>query len=239
MKTLSSLAICLIAFSAVSGWAAENEQQAIDAISKAFPEVPVENIVPSPIEGLYEMRDGAQVMYVTDDGRFLIQGDVFDVEAETNLTEARRSTARLSAVEDLGESSMIVFEPDESTHTVTVFTDIDCGYCRKLHRQMAGYNDLGIKVRYMFYPRSGPDTESWYKAESVWCADDRNTALTEAKSGKVMAAADCATTPVGIHYELGRSFGIRGTPAILTDSGELIGGYLPPDELIEYLVEEN
>ena len=139
-----------------------------------YPELSASDIVSTPVEGLYEVRIGAQVSYVTGDGHYLIEGDIYDMETDENLTESRRSSVRLDSIEDVGESSMIVFEPEDVKHTITVFTDIDCGYCRKLHREIDGYNALGIKVRYMFFPRSGPETESWFKAENVWCSEDRN-----------------------------------------------------------------
>ncbi len=211
---------------------AEPDRQRILA---TFPELSAESISPSPIPGLYEIMLGGQVSYVSADGRYLLQGDLFDAELEINLTESRRELARKAAIDSVSETSMIVFRPAEKKYSVTVFTDIDCGYCRKLHRQVADYNALGIEVRYMFFPRSGPDTESWFKAGNVWCAADRNEALTLAKSGAVIASGDCGTTPVSQHYKLGRSLGIRGTPAIVTQSGELIPGYVPPRELLEYL----
>ncbi len=116
-----------------------------------------------------------------------------------------------------------------------MFTDIDCGYCRKLHREIADYNDKGIRVRYLFFPRSGPATASWFKAEEVWCAEDRNSALTTAKAGGMVESDDCGATPVPQHYELGRTFGIQGTPAIIADTGELIPGYVSAAELSRYL----
>jgi thiol:disulfide interchange protein DsbC len=235
MQGLSKLSVLLLGGLTMSASFADADQEARDAIIASLPEISAEDIQPSPVNGLYEVQTGSQVAYISADGQFLIQGDIFNVETEVNLTESRRSVGRLGAVEDLGESSMLVFSPEEVRHTITVFTDIDCGYCRKLHRQIADYNESGIKVRYLFYPRSGPNTDSWHKAENVWCADDRNTALTQAKAGAVIDSEDCGETPVGSHYALGQSFGIRGTPAILTDSGELIGGYLPPDELLSHL----
>ncbi len=130
---------------------------------------------------------------------------------------------------------MIIFEPEVTRHTVTVFTDLDCAYCRKLHRQIADYNADGIRVRYMFFPRNGPNTSSWTKAEKVWCSDDRHAAFTRAKQGESIEAKDCGPTPVMRHYRLGQSFGIRGTPAIVTDTGRMIPGYVPPDELAKLL----
>lgn len=220
---------------------AVTDQEAADMqlIREQFPELGPSAIRPSPISGLYEIRMGMRLSYVSADGRYLIQGDLYDADTEENLTEMRRMAARAEALNAVGESSMIIFSPQEKkTHTITVFTDIDCGYCRKLHRQIKSYNELGIEVRYMFFPRSGPATDSWYKAENVWCADNRNVALTMAKTGMIVDERDCGTTPVAQHYELGLSFGIQGTPAIIAESGELIPGYVGPEELLRYIESE-
>lgn len=206
-------------------------------IQEVFPELSANQISPSPIPGLYQIMLGGQVSYVSADGRYLLQGDVYDVVEEINLTEAHRETARETAIDKIGENRMIVFSPEEAKHSITVFTDIDCGYCRKLHRQIDAYNERGIEVRYLFFPRSGPDTESWFKAVSVWCADDRNSALTLAKSGVSVESDNCSPTPVADHYQLGRAIGIRGTPAIIAQGGELIPGYVSPNELLKHLEE--
>ncbi|MCK6371081.1 MAG: DsbC family protein [Gammaproteobacteria bacterium] len=204
-------------------------------LSERFPEVRPEQITPAPIPGLFELRLGPQIAYVSADGRFLLRGDIIDVGTDANLTEARRSAARLAAVEDVGEAQMIIFSPKQVKHTISVFTDIDCGYCRRLHREIEQYLDAGIRVRYLFFPRSGPDTESWSKAVTVWCSSDRNAALTKSKRGEVLAASNCSPTPVQQHYSLGITLGVQGTPAIITDSGELVPGYVPAAELMPYL----
>jgi thiol:disulfide interchange protein DsbC len=134
---------------------------------------------------------------------------------------------------------MVVFSPPNPKYTVTVFTDVDCPYCQTLHSQIDEYNRLGVKVRYMFFPRSGPDTESWYKAEQVWCSSDRRAALTEAKLGKPLAAKLCPNTPVAQEYELGRQIGLEGTPGIVLSNGTMIGGYMPPDKLLAELQQQS
>lgn len=215
-----------------------NEAEDMARIVASFPDLNTDEIRPSPIDGMYEISVGGKVAYISADGRYLIQGDLYDVQAEENLTEKRRIAARMESLDAISESRMIIFEPAETKHTITVFTDIDCGYCRKLHRQIDGYNDRGIRVRYLFFPRSGPATPSWFKAEEVWCAEDSNSALTRAKAGEVIESEDCGETPVAEHYSLGRTFGIRGTPAIVADTGELIPGYVSPTELAKYFERE-
>ncbi len=215
---------------------AESEAEGVHKrLAERFPDVRPEQISPSPIPGLLELRVGPQIAYVSADGRFLVRGDIIEVKTDVNLTEARRSGARLSAIEEVGEAQMIIFSPRQVKHTISVFTDIDCGYCRRLHREIDQYLAQGIRVRYLFFPRSGPNTESWTKAEAVWCSADRNGALTRSKRGEVIKAPACSPTPVQQHYSLGLTLGVQGTPAIITDTGELVPGYVPSGELAEYL----
>jgi thiol:disulfide interchange protein DsbC len=131
---------------------------------------------------------------------------------------------------------MIVFGPASAKYTITVFTDVECGYCRKLHGEIDQLNKLGVRVRYLAYPRAGPGTDDWHKMEAVWCSKDRNAAITMAKQGQVVQAK-CGATPVAKQYELGEEMGVRGTPAIFTMAGDYIGGYLPPGEMVRQLDE--
>ena len=128
---------------------------------------------------------------------------------------------------------MIVFGPPNAKMTVTVFTDIDCGYCRKFHGQIAEVNKAGVRVRYMMFPRTGPGTESWKKAEQVWCATDRRDALTRAKRGETLKSKSCGDGAINTQYELGTDLGVEGTPAIFTQNGDYIGGYLAPEDLVQ------
>jgi thiol:disulfide interchange protein DsbC len=204
-------------------------------ITERFPQLEPESITEGPIPGFYEIRQGVLVAYVTNDGRYLFQGDLIDLENGTNLTDAAMNSERKRLMDSLPDEDAIVFAPAEPTHTVTIFTDIDCGFCRKLHREIDDYNDAGIAVRYLLYPRSGPGQPSWQKAESVWCAEDQNTALTRAKNGQPVQSRACDAAMVKHHYDLGRDVGLRGTPAIVTETGALVSGYMPPGQLLERL----
>lgn len=189
----------------------------------------------SPIAGMYELARGGEIAYVSADGKYVIAGDLYDLAKNDNLTENRRRGERLRLLNRVPESDMLVFGPRDAKYTITVFTDVDCSYCRKLHSEMADYNRLGIKVRYLFYPRSGPDTESWHKAEEVWCSANRNEALTRAKRGEALKSVKNCPTPVARDYQLGQDFAIRGTPAIVLADGEVLPGYVPPASLAEHL----
>jgi thiol:disulfide interchange protein DsbC len=196
----------------------------------------LEDLRPAPIPGLYEFMQGTDVSYLTSDGKFFIDGNIYDMDSRENLTETRRTRVRAAMISAIPESQMVIFSPENPRYTITVFTDVDCGYCRKLHSEMSVLNKLGVRVRYMFYPRSGPGTESWRKAEAVWCAPNRNEALTRAKLGSPLDMnRTCGPTPVAREYALGQSLGVRGTPAIVTESGGFIGGYMPPHELLQQI----
>jgi len=198
----------------------------------------LEDLRPSPIPGIYEFMQGAEISYLTVDGKYFIDGNVYDMKSRDNLTEALRSHARVALINAVPESEMLIFSPANPKYTITVFTDVDCAYCRKLHSQIAELNRLGIRVRYMFFPRTGPGTESWKKAEVVWCSPNRNDALTRAKAGANLDMNKiCAPTPVKREYELGENIGVRGTPAIVTENGDYISGYMEPRELLDQLKE--
>jgi thiol:disulfide interchange protein DsbC len=204
-------------------------------LAKKIPGAKPEDLRPSPIPGVYELTRGADVAYVSADGKFAIAGDLYELGSNKNLSETRRRDVRMQLLAAVPESQMLVFSPKDPKYTITVFTDVDCSYCRKLHSEISEYNRLGIRVRYLFYPRSGPNTESWEKAEEVWCSPNRNEALTRAKRGEALKVKTCASSPVARHYELGHQFDLRGTPAIVLSNGEMVPGYVPPAMLAKEL----
>ncbi|UCC55373.1 MAG: DsbC family protein [Gammaproteobacteria bacterium] len=215
--------------------AEDGKHDAIEkSLKKALPDLEIDKITPTPVSGVSEVLMGPSVFYITNDGKYLFQGNLIDIKTRENLTEERRKGIRLAAINDFGEDRMIIFPAKKPRHTITVFTDIDCGYCRKLHKEIDQYNDRGITVRYLMYPRSGPNSRSFDKAVAVWCEEDRQQALTDAKAGKELPKADC-DNPVKEEYDLGGLIGIRGTPAIILDDGEMLPGYIPADRLSKSL----
>lgn len=230
-KTCIALAVGVLA--AATPALAEDDPRA--AIAEMLPGIEADDVREAPLPGLYEVTLGAQIVYVSADRRYLIKGDIIDLSTNESLTEARRDELRLAQLAGLDEASMVSFGSQDAKYTVTVFTDVDCTYCRKLHQEMDQYNDNSIRVRYLFYPRHGPGSDSWSKADAVWCSKDRQAAMTRAKRGEKVEAEDCGTTPVASHFELGNRVGVRGTPAILLEDGQLISGYVPAKELANYL----
>lgn len=188
---------------------------------------PPDALQAAAVPGMIEARWGTSFAYVTPDGGHVIYGDMLNLQTGEGITEASRKRMRISALSELGEENMISFLPESPQQVVTVFTDIDCGYCRKMHREMKEYHAAGIGIRYVFYPRSGPGTDSFRKAEAVWCADDRAASLTLAKDGvDIPGTGDCAN-PVLREFQLGQEIGLRGTPMIVLPDGGVVNGYVP------------
>jgi len=198
-------------------------------------DVKAEDVRATPMPGIFELRQGSQIIYMSHDGRYVFTGDLYRVADKFNLTEARLAEVRKQLIAAVPESKMVVFSPADPKYTITVFTDVDCPYCQAMHKQIAEYNRLGVRVRYVFYPRTGPNSDSWHKAEQVWCSADRKGALTDAKLGKPLKAKACADTPVALEYALGQQVGLEGTPAVISSNGTMVGGYLPPELMVEKL----
>lgn len=206
------------------------EQRIRSSLSVLLPGLVPDEIRSTPLDNLYEVTFGTRLVYITSDGRYLVQGKLVDLETREEITDARLAELKLAALARVGEDQMLIYGPADAKHTVTVFTDIDCGFCRKLHSEMGRYNAKGIRIRYLFYPRAGVGSDSYDKAVSVWCADDRKAAMDAAKAGKDIPRKTC-DNPVAGHYELGQAFRIQGTPALILDDGEVLPGYVPADKL--------
>ena len=202
-----------------------------ERIAEMFESILPEHVKPSPVDGWYTIQKSSVVAYITTDGRYLLQGDLIDLEQQVNLTEANRTDARRDVMSAIADDQVITFSPAEVKYSVSIFTDVECTYCRRLHSQMDEYLAHGIEVRYLLYPRSGPASRSWITAEEVWCSADRASALTMAKLDKKFETSACDASIVQDHYVMGQEVGLTGTPAIIFEDGELLAGYLPPDAL--------
>lgn len=221
----------------ISGAGFADEAAIKKALGEFMPGASVDSVKATEIKGLYEVVTGGNIFYTSEDGRYLLQGQLFDAVAKKNITENKLADVRKIALDKVGEKNMIIFKPAVSKHTVSVFTDIDCGYCRKLHSEIDQYMAQGITVRYLFFPRAGKGSDSYSKAVSVWCAADKQKALTAAKSGETLESKTC-DNPVDQHMELGEAFGMSGTPMIVTEKGNILPGYVPAVQLAKVLASE-
>jgi len=230
------LSISLASSMVMNAYAAE--MTAIEAQLKTIlPNASDAIITETPVAGLYQVQVGMTVVYMSTDGKYLLNGGLIELETRDNLTELAKSGARQSAMQKISESSMIVYPAKgKQNHFITVFSDIDCPYCAKLHKEIPALNEAGITVRYLSYPRSGMGSPSYHKAVSVWCAKDSVKAMDNAMLGKPVEHKVCVN-PVRDHMMEAKYFEVNGTPNIILDNGELLPGYLPAKELIKILNE--
>ncbi len=222
---------------AASGKQADTPKEAMirAALKTIDPRVAPDRIAPAPIPGFHEVIVSGQVIYFSDDGRYMLQGSLYDVEAKKDLSQIGLSVLRREALDKVPASERIVFAPvGASKYHVSVFTDIECGYCQKLHSEIADYNKLGIAIEYLAFPRAGLASQDALAMESVWCSADRRKALTDAKNGRPVPPKRC-DNPVAAHYKIGQQIGLQGTPMIINSDGVALPGYLPPDRLLEAL----
>lgn len=203
-----------------------------NGFKRSRPDVLIESIRPSVTAGIYEVKvANGPVLYSTSDGKYFILGDMFELAPGgfVNLAEKSREIERAETLATVKVEDMIVFSPAEqpAKASIVVFTDVDCGYCIKLHREVADLNRMGIEVRYMAFPRAGIGSQSYKKIASAWCAEDKQEALTKLKNRQRIPNNVCQGNPVEEHYELGNQIGVSGTPALVLNDGRLLPGYMP------------
>lgn len=216
---------------------ASKEAMVRAALKKIDPSLVPDRVGPAPMPGFQEAIVHGRVVYFSDDGRYMLQGMLFDIEKQRDLTQIGLSGLRRDELAKVPVSDRIVFAPvGPRKHTVTVFTDIECGFCRKMHSEMADYNKLGIAIEYLAFPRAGLTSADALAMESVWCSADRRQALTDAKSGVAVPPKRC-TNPVAAQYKLGQRIGLEGTPMAINVDGIALPGYLPPAKMLQALDE--
>lgn len=240
MATFSATLIAVFFFSA--SLAQEVSQELMEKLSASIVlasqgQLQIENIKATPLPDIYEVElSTGEILYSHSSGDYLFAGDMYRTETTglVNLSTDTRQGRNLDKVAAIPEDEMIIYTPDEIKASITVFTDVDCTYCRALHREVEDLMDLGIEVRYVAYPRGGMEAGSYDKMISVWCSDDRHKSLTQAKNGQNLPARDCET-PILDHYDLGNQLGISGTPALVFPDGRVIPGYVEAPRLAALL----
>ncbi|MFT7185687.1 MAG: thiol:disulfide interchange protein DsbC [Pseudohongiellaceae bacterium] len=227
---------CLI--TAVSPFLAAGEVEIEKSLTKAIPSLKIESITKSEMQGVYRVEtDASEVLFTDESGSFFLTGELYTTVGGqlNNLSEIRKKQLRADKISAVDAKEKIVFSPKGKTLAkIAVFTDIDCGYCRKLHKEVPRMNELGIEVSYLAYPRAGEGSESYNKFVSAWCADNKLDAMTLAKNGRAIPSKKCEN-PVLAQYKLGQALGVTGTPAIVLEDGTLVPGYLTADKLAKGL----
>jgi thiol:disulfide interchange protein DsbC len=224
----------LIAISVAGIVQADSSTEAVrKTLSNLFPSEIVESIRPTPMAGLIEVDLGGELVYVSKDGRYLLQGELIDLVGRENLTQTAKAEMRKKEFQKLDKNLLITFgdAENEGVNSLYIYTDIDCGYCRKLHKEVPALTGAGLTVHYLAYPRMGLKSVSYDKAVNVWCAQNKQKALTQAKLGQTVAIKTCVN-PVADHFALGQSMNLAGTPAIYASDGTYLGAYAPAEQLI-------
>ncbi len=231
MRNLPALLVIL----ALSGYASAQEVNAVEQRIRALvPDISSLAIAETPVPGMVEVQVNNDVLYMSDDGRYLIQGRLIDLDTQTDLTDATKAALRMEQIASLDEADMVTFGEPGADYELMVFTDTDCGYCRRLHEQIDEYIAEGIRIKYLAFPRGGMNSATFETMQSVWCADNPQQAMTLAKSGRSVPKAEC-DSPVEEQYRFGQAIGVTGTPALLLSDGALIPGYVPPQQLRQRL----
>ena len=233
-----ALSIALMLLCAFPVMAETAEERIRSVLSENVPRLQVRDVRETGMEDIYEVRTAQETLYMTADGRHAFLGTMIrfdDEDGLVNVTEQGRSVERREALSSVSAGDMITFAPESGARaTLYVFTDINCGYCRKLHRNMDAMNDMGIQVNYLAFPRGGPGTEGYRKAVNAWCSDDPGRAITRAKQGESIPERDC-DHPVKEQFQLGQALGVTGTPALILENGRLVRGFRPPEALARIL----
>ena len=222
-----------------SNFASSNEDLIESNLKNILPpDTTIESIEPSSLKGIYKVYYGdLQPIYVSEDGNFFIYGDMYKIGSNniTNLTKEEIKGRRSDILDSIPADELIIFKSNNELVSITVFTDVDCGYCRKLHSQIDEYNQAGITIKYAAFPRSGIGTQTFTKMVGAWCSEDPKQAMTDLKNDKKMNLDFCEEQPIARHYIIGQKLGINGTPAIITPDGDLIPGYVSPEELLSQI----
>ena len=233
------LSIVIIFLLSMNIYAFNGKEELITKLTAVLPaETKIVDLTKTPVANIYKLDlEDMQSVYVSSDGDFLIIGEIFKITDQgfLNVTELERDAERKSIILALDNSELISFPAENELFSVVIFTDIDCGYCRKLHGEISEYNNLGISVNYAAFPRSGLQSESYSKIVGAWCSEEPAQTLTGLKQGRDMNLSYCENNPVEKHYRLGRKIGVTGTPAIISNSGQLIPGYVPAKDLLSRL----
>ncbi|MES9843875.1 MAG: DsbC family protein [Candidatus Sedimenticola sp. 6PFRAG5] len=232
-KTLALLSALLISSVAQADSQADM-QTLLKNLSKELPGASAENITTTPIQGLYKVINNGRILYVTPDLKYAVNGSIIDLESRTDITARDQGILSMAEINAIGSEKMVVFPAKDksSKREITVFTDTSCPFCAKLHNEVPALNEAGITVRYMLYPRAGIGSDAYKVLQSVWCAENQQQAMTDAKAGKTIPEKSC-DNPIEEHLALGGKVGLRGTPLVFMDSGIKVSGYRPADALIQ------
>ncbi|MED5430634.1 MAG: DsbC family protein [Pseudomonadota bacterium] len=208
--------------------------QAKDAITQSYPNLPIENIRKVD-ENFFEVVIQGEIFYLSSDYKYFFAGNVIDVKTKENITETSRKGRRLSILETLKTENMIVYKPEKTDYVLTVFSDTSCPYCQKLHEELDKLIENNIEIRYILFPRFGQNSDAYVQMISIWCSEDKKLALDNVFDDKTIEQNTQCDNPMIENLDLAQKLSVTGTPMMFTENGTVIPGYQPADEIIKFL----
>ncbi|MED5274746.1 MAG: DsbC family protein [Pseudomonadota bacterium] len=208
--------------------------QAKDAITQSYPNLPIENIRKVD-ENFFEVVIQGEIFYLSSDHKYFFAGNVIDVKTKENITETSRKGRRLSILETLKTENMIVYKPEKTDYVLTVFSDTSCPYCQKLHEELDKLIENNIEIRYILFPRFGQNSDAYVQMISIWCSEDQKLALDNVFDDKTIEQNTQCDNPMIENLDLAQKLSVTGTPMMFTENGTVIPGYQPADEIIKFL----
>lgn len=232
-----AVSLCSALFSLNVG-AAEADKKIAGKISakinSSYPDMQIDSVETTEVKGMYRVLVQGRDLYVLEDGKYFLTGDLYRTDPNNlvNVSEELRGTERAALLASINRKDNIIYSPKDGTKkSISVYTDVDCGYCRKFHQEIPRLNAMGIEVRYLAFPRAGVGSPSYQKIASAWCSADKQDALNKLKNRESIPTNVCENNPVAKQYELGQQMGVTGTPSLVLDDGTVIPGYMPADQL--------
>lgn len=237
MKRKNLFLFTLVAF--IANTYAEEANINLDLLKSSIqPGTEIHSVKPSPIAGLYEVRINNELLYISKDGKNIINGDIYNLESKTNLTRLASAAISKEALASIEDKDKIIYKAKNEKYKVEVFTDITCPYCTKLHNQMQAYNDAGITIEYLAFPRAGIPSKAAETMQRIWCAEDKTTAMNQAKAEHKYPEKDCSGQQVTQQFNIGQAIGVNATPTLVFSDGEVSPGYLEAEQLLAILEQK-
>ncbi len=194
---------------------------------------PIDEVSKTPMPGVFEVRVNQSELFYTDaQGNYLIQGSLIDARARVNLTEQRLQKLTAIAFKDLPLKDAFTVVRGNGKRQLVVFSDPNCGYCKRLERELLKVDDVTIHV--LLYPILGADSAE--KARHIWCAKDKAKTYADWMMREALpAAADCDTAAVARNFEFGKKHRVTGTPTLVFADGSRVPGAIGADRIEKML----
>ena len=234
MRGLSILLVALLAASSYAGDAPADVAKSIAAnLKQRYPATRIDQVVPSPLPGIYEVVMGRNVAFSDAEGRYFIFGHLYDMQSQRDLTAERKEALAKIDWSVLPLENSIKFVSGKGERVLAVFSDPDCPYCKKVEAELAKLDNVTI---YLFpFPIQSLHPNAVAKSTVIWCAKDRAQTWRDVLAGgKLVGKGDCEN-PIAANVALAERLGINGTPTLIARDGRLLPGAATADRISTWL----